>query len=203
MEKHNPKVDEYIEKSQDFAKPILNYLRETVHEFCPDAEEAIKWKFPTFMYKGKILCSITSFKQYCSMGFWLHGEMKTINTLETNAEKSNMFSLGKIKAPKDLPSKIQLKNMIFEAMELTDMGVKMKKAAPSKMEIEIPDYFQNALHENIKAAEVFDKASPSFRNTSCGLQTPKQKPPEIKEWNRLWNGFLKAKGETGSMRRND
>ncbi|MBW8521932.1 YdeI/OmpD-associated family protein [Chryseobacterium chendengshani] len=163
MEKYNPQVDEYIEKSQDFAKPILTYLRETVHEFCPDAEEAIKWKFPTFLYKGKILCSITAFKQYCSMGFWLHGEMITIKNLETNAEKSNMFSLGKIKSPEDLPSKIQMKNMILEAMELTDMGVKMKKAAPSKKEIEIPDYFQNVLHENKKAAEVFDKASPSFR----------------------------------------
>lgn len=52
MEKYNPLVDEYIEKSADFAKPILNYLREIVHEVCPDAEEAIKWKFPTFMYKG-------------------------------------------------------------------------------------------------------------------------------------------------------
>lgn len=163
MEKYSPQVDEYIEKSQDFAKPILTYLRETVHEFCPDAEEAIKWKFPTFLYKGKILCSITAFKQYCSMGFWLHGEMKTIENLETNAEKSNMFSLGKIKAPEDLPSKIQMKNMILEAMELTDMGVKMKKSAPSKTEIEIPDYFQKALEKNKKAAEVFDKASPSFR----------------------------------------
>jgi len=163
MEKYNPQVDEYIEKSQDFAKPLLSYLRETVHEFCPDAEEAIKWKFPTFLYKGKILCSITAFKQYCSMGFWLHGEMKTIKDLETNAEKSNMFSLGKITAPEDLPSKIQMKNMILEAMELTDMGVKMKKAAPSKTEIEIPDYFQKVLTENKKVAEVFDKASPSFR----------------------------------------
>ena len=61
MEKYSTKVDEYIEKSQDFAKPILNYLREVVHEFCPDCEEAIKWKFPTFMYKEKILCSVVSF----------------------------------------------------------------------------------------------------------------------------------------------
>lgn len=108
MEKHNPLVDEYIEKSADFAKPILNYLREIVHEFCPDAEEAIKWKFPTFMYKGKILCSMVSFKQHCSMGFWLHDEMQTIKNLETEVEKTNMFSLGKITKLEDLPSKPQL-----------------------------------------------------------------------------------------------
>lgn len=163
MEKYSAQVDEYIEKSPDFAKPILHYLRETIHETCPDAEEAVKWKFPAFMYKGKILCSITAFKQYCSLGFWLHQEMKTISELETAAEKSNMFSLGKITKMQDLPSKTLLKKAIKEAMELTDMGVTMKKAAPSKTETQIPDYFQTALNANEKALQVFQKASPSFR----------------------------------------
>ncbi|OCA79123.1 hypothetical protein BBH99_00825 [Chryseobacterium contaminans] len=163
MEKYNIKVDEYIEKSPDFAQPILMYLREVIHETCTDAEEAIKWKFPTFMYKGKILCSITSFKYYCSLGFWLHQEMKTLKEIETTAGKSSMFSLGKITKMEDLPSKSQLKKAIKEAMELTDMGVTMKKAAPSKTEVEIPDYFLSALQEQQKALEVFEKASPSFR----------------------------------------
>lgn len=163
MEKYNTKVDEYIEKSPDFAQPILNYLRESVHEFCPDAEEAIKWKFPTFMYKNKILCSMVSFKQYCSMGFWLHDDMQTLKNLETDVEKTNMFSLGKITKLEDLPTKPQLKKIILEAIELTDLGVKLKKSAPTKVEIEIPEYFKIALTENKKASGVFDKASPSFR----------------------------------------
>ncbi|MCC3213961.1 YdeI/OmpD-associated family protein [Chryseobacterium sp. X308] len=163
MEKHSAKVDEYIEKSPDFAKPILDYLREIIHEACPDAEEAIKWKFPTFMYKGKILCSITAFKQYCSLGFWLHQEMKTLQEIETNTEKSSMFSLGKITRLEDLPSQPQLKRAIKEAMELTDMGVTMKKAPPSRIEMEIPDYFQSALNAQPKAKEIFEKSSPSFR----------------------------------------
>jgi len=95
MEKYNAKVDEYIEKSPDFSKPVLNQIRAVVHECHPDIEEAIKWKFPTFMYKGKILCSMVSFKQYCSMGFWLHDEMQTLKNLETDIEKTNMFSLEK------------------------------------------------------------------------------------------------------------
>ncbi|PTT37180.1 hypothetical protein DBR28_10140 [Chryseobacterium sp. HMWF028] len=163
MEKHSVNVDEYIEKSPDFAKPILQYLREIIHEVCPDAEEATKWKFPTFMYKGKILCSTTAFKQYCSLGFWLHQEMKTLQEIETTAEKSLMFSLGKVTRLEDLPSKPQLKRAIQEDMELTDMGVTMKKAPPSKIEMEVPDYFQSALNAQSKAKEVFEKASPSFR----------------------------------------
>lgn len=163
MENYNIKVDEYIEKSQDFAKPILQHIREIVHEICPDTEEAIKWKFPTFMYKGKILCSMVSFKHYCSLGFWLHDEMKTLKNIETDVEKTNMFSLGKITKVEDLPSKSLLKKMILEAMELTDMGVTLKKAAPSKTETEVPDYFQNALKQNQEALKVFTKGSPSFR----------------------------------------
>jgi len=163
MEKHSPKVDEYIEKSQDFAKPILNYIRETVHEFCPDAEETMKWSFPHFIYKGKNLCAMASFKQHCTFGFWLEKEMKTMQEITQDIEKNSMFSLGKITKIEDLPPKPQLKKAIKEAMDLTEMGVIMKKAAPSKTEIEVPDYFKEALHQNKKALETFEKTSPSFR----------------------------------------
>jgi len=163
MEKYSPKIDAYIEKSQDFAKPVLQYIRETVHEFCPDAEEAMKWSFPNFVYKGKILCAMASFKQHCTFGFWLEKEMKTMNEITRDIEKNSMFSLGKITKIEDLPSKALLKKAIAEAMELTDMGVTVKKAAPSKVETEVPDYFQEALKKNKDAFAVFEKGSPSFR----------------------------------------
>ncbi|WP_343611589.1 YdeI/OmpD-associated family protein [Chryseobacterium oranimense] len=163
MEKYSPKIDAYIEKSQDFAKPVLQYIRETVHEFCPDAEEAMKWSFPNFVYKGKILCAMASFKQHCTFGFWLEKEMKTMNEITRDIEKNSMFSLGKITKIEDLPSKALLKKAIAEAMELTDMGVTVKKAAPSKVETEVPDYFQEALKKNKDALAVFEKGSPSFR----------------------------------------
>jgi hypothetical protein len=69
MSTRDPRVDRYIEKSAEFAKPILNHVRELVHSACPDVEETIKWGFPHFMYKG-ILCSMASFKQHCASGFW-------------------------------------------------------------------------------------------------------------------------------------
>ncbi len=163
MEKYSPKIDAYIEKSQDFAKPILHYIREIVHEFCPDAEETMKWSFPHFIYKGKNLCAMASFKQHCTFGFWLEKEMKSMQEITQDIEKNSMFSLGKIAQIGDLPSKPRLKKAIKEAMELTDMGVTMKKAAPSKTEMEIPDDFQNALNAQPKAKEIFEKASPSFR----------------------------------------
>lgn len=163
MEKFSPKIDKYIEESQDFAKPILNYLREIIHEFCPDAEETIKWSFPHFIYKGKNLCAMASFKHHCTFGFWLEKEMKTMQDLTKNIEKNSMFSLGKITLTQDLPPKPQLKKAIQEAMELTDMGITLKKTPASKTEVPVPKDFQKALNEHKKALEVFQKASLSFR----------------------------------------
>ncbi|WP_228463818.1 YdeI family protein [Chryseobacterium bernardetii] len=163
MEKYSSKTDSYIEKSHDFAKPILHYIRETVHEYCPDAEETMKWSFPHFIYKGKNLCAMASFKHHCTFGFWLEKEMKTMQEITQEIEKNSMFSLGRITKIEDLPSKPQLKKAIKEAMELTDMGITMKKAAPSKTEMEIPDDLQSALKAQPKALDIFEKASPSFR----------------------------------------
>ena len=43
MPKHDSRVDAYIAKSADFAKPILEYIRETAHAAVPDIEETMKW----------------------------------------------------------------------------------------------------------------------------------------------------------------
>lgn len=159
----DPRIDAYIENAQPFAKPILIHLREIIHETCPEAEETWKWSFPHFMYKGKILCAFSAFKQHCGFGFWLEKEMKTMKELTKDTESTGMFTLGKIKSIEDLPSKSQLKAAILEAMELTDMGVTIRKTPPAKIEIEVPEYFAEALHANSEANKVFEKASPSFR----------------------------------------
>ena len=47
-------LDAYIAKSADFAKPILNHIRELVHKACPNVEEKMKWSMPFFDYKGEM-----------------------------------------------------------------------------------------------------------------------------------------------------
>jgi len=39
MGTRDPRIDAYIARSADFARPILTHLREVVHSACPDAEE--------------------------------------------------------------------------------------------------------------------------------------------------------------------
>ena len=57
MGERDPRVDAYIAKSADFAKPILSHIRSLVHEACPHVEETIKWSMPHFEYEG-ILCGM-------------------------------------------------------------------------------------------------------------------------------------------------
>ena len=159
----DPRIDAYIENSQSFAQPILTYLRAVIYETCPEVVEDWKWSYPHFMYKGKILCAFMAFKQHCGFGFWLEQEMKTIKELTKNSERTRMFTLGKIKSMEQLPSEALLKAAIKEAMDLTDMGVQMKRNIPDKREIEVPEYFTEALHADKNALKVFENASPSFR----------------------------------------
>src|SRR6266404_9048243 len=69
MGTRDKRIDAYIAKSADFARPILTHLRKVVHAACPEVEETMKWSFPHFMYKG-MLCSMASFKEHCAFGFW-------------------------------------------------------------------------------------------------------------------------------------
>jgi hypothetical protein len=61
MGKKDPRVDAYIAKCADFAKPIMTHLRELIHTACPDVEETWKWSFPCFMYRGAMMCNMAAF----------------------------------------------------------------------------------------------------------------------------------------------
>ena len=101
MGTRDDRVDAYIAKSADFARPILTHLRDIVHAACPDVEETMKWSFPHFMYKG-ILCSMAAFKEHCSFGLW-----KSSLIIERGSDDvaKGMGQFGQITDVSDLPSK--------------------------------------------------------------------------------------------------
>ncbi|MRD48941.1 hypothetical protein GHT07_16820 [Caenimonas koreensis DSM 17982] len=49
----DPRIDAYIAKSAEFARPVLDHLRAVVHTACPDVEETIKWSMPFFLHGAK------------------------------------------------------------------------------------------------------------------------------------------------------
>lgn len=99
MARKDARVDAYIERSADFAQPILRHLRDVVHAACPDVEETMKWSFPHFDYKG-VMCSIAAFKGHCTLGFWSEREV-----VGAAATEGGMGQFGRITSVKDLPSR--------------------------------------------------------------------------------------------------
>lgn len=160
----NPKVDEYIAKSSDFAKPILEHIRQIIHENVPEVEEKIKWGMPFFDYKGEMLCHIASFKQHCVMGFWKASLLSDPTLLENAKTEVSMGHLGKITCLADLPTNSKLIEYLKEAMALNDKGIKVAKPKPEKIEeLPLPSDFKEKLAKNPLAIEYFENRSPSFR----------------------------------------
>ncbi len=163
MGKQDTRIDAYISKSAEFAKPILHHLRKLVHEACPDTVETIKWGMPFFDYKGP-LCNLASFKQHCSFGFWKSALMKDALELKNNNQQA-MGNLGKITSVDDLPTDKKLKGWIKEAKKLNDEEVKLpKRKKNTKKEIEMPAEFEAALNKNKKALATFSNLSPSHKH---------------------------------------
>jgi uncharacterized protein YdeI (YjbR/CyaY-like superfamily) len=156
-------IDEYISKSSDFEKPVLQHLRNLVHKACPDVEETVKWGMPFFDYKGP-LCNMAAFKEHCAFGFWKSKIMKDAKEMISQNE-SAMGHLGKITGLKDLPPDKKITAWIKEAMKLNDDDVKLpeRKKRDYSKEIEIPGLLQNALLKNKIAAAAFNNFSPSHK----------------------------------------
>jgi uncharacterized protein YdeI (YjbR/CyaY-like superfamily) len=157
MGKKDPRVDEYIKKSADFAKPVLSHFRKLVHQACPDTEETIKWSFPHFLYKG-MLCGIASFKKHCAINFW-----KQSLIFGDEKQRDAMGQFGRITSLSDLPSDKKIIEYIKKAAKLNEDGVKVLRRAPKKQkqELALPDSLIAALKRNSRALAAFENFSPS------------------------------------------
>jgi uncharacterized protein YdeI (YjbR/CyaY-like superfamily) len=157
MGARDQRIDAYISKSADFARPVLKHLREVVHTACPDVEETIKWQMPAFDYKG-IMCGMAAFKEHCTFGFWKH------ELLIGDRNGDAMGSFGRITSLNDLPSDRTLTSLIKKAAKLNADGVKTprKKPAP-KPPLAVPTFLTTALKKNAAARKSFDALSPSHK----------------------------------------
>src|SRR5262245_60458637 len=119
MGSRDARIDAYIASRNDFARPILEHLREVVHAACPEVTETIKWGMPSLEYKGPF-CGMAAFKEHAVFGFWKH---ELVVGDDPKAQEA-MGSFGCLKSLKDLPSKKDLITYIRKAKKLNDDGVK-------------------------------------------------------------------------------
>lgn len=153
------RVNAYIERQAEFAKPILTHLREVVHAACPEIGEALKWGMPAFMYKGEILAYLAAFKGHASFGFW-HGSMVVGEEIE---QQGAMGQFGRLTSIADLPKDEILADFVRKAVSLADAGVKAPRRDAAGRPAEAPDDLIDALRKNEAAWTTFEAFSPSRR----------------------------------------
>ncbi len=159
MGKTDPRVDQYIAKSADFARPILMHIRKIVHAACPDVEETMKWSFPHFDYKGGMMCSMAAFKAHCAFGFW-----KSSLVLDRPDADDAMGHFGRITSVTDLPPDRELAGYVKRAAKLNDEGIKVaRKPAAPKRPLRVPADFAAIMKKKPAARKTFDAFSPSQR----------------------------------------
>ncbi|WP_377159789.1 YdeI family protein [Roseateles sp. UC29_93] len=154
----DPRVDAYIDRAAPFAQDLLRHWRATVHAHCPDVVETIKWGFPNFTYRDKILTGMAAFKAHCSIGFW-HGEAAVG---ADHAKGGAMGDFGKLTSLQDLPPKAEQKAILKRAMQLIEDGVKARpaRAAAPKPPPEVPDDLAAALRADPAARKTFESFPP-------------------------------------------
>ena len=164
------RVDAYIAKAQPFAQPILERLRQSVHEAVPDVEETMKWSMPFFTYKGIILGNMAAFKQHCSFGIWKEN-VQPLMKEGVEARGGGMGSFGKLTSVKDMPAKKAFQAVLVEAARKIDTGERDKNwSRPKKAarpEAEVPEALALALKKNKAAAKQFEAMSPSCKREDC------------------------------------
>lgn len=163
---YDPAIDAYIAKAEDFARPILEHWRRLVHENCPNVEEAIKWGIPHFDYKSDHMCVMAAHKAHFAFTF-LKGELMSDSRLKATKDlKPIKRLLGKITQFSELIPDQEFIVMIKEAVQLNEKGVKIQREKPVVEKpklLETPDYFLDALEGSLKAKDVFEGRSNSFR----------------------------------------
>jgi len=149
----DPRVDAYIAKSADFAKPILKNIRAAVHKACPGITETIKWGVPAYVDDRGILCMTAAFKRHCGWVFWTGRKPASVDAK----------ALRRIIAADQLPGPRELVALVKEAA--TRQSV-VKKAAPKRAParpVKVPAYFMAALKKDTNAFQAFQAFPPSHK----------------------------------------
>jgi len=160
----DPRLDLYIAKAAPFARPILEYIRDVVHEACPDVVETMKWQMPFFCHtNGKVVVFAGAFKEHLRFGIWNAEAAASLR----EAAGHNAGATGStviIRTMKDLPTR---KKMLASFRQIwKDAGegktvMRRRDHQTPKPPLEVPADLAAALKKSKPAQFVFDKFSPS------------------------------------------
>jgi len=154
MPKFDKRVDAYIAKAKPFAQPILEHLREIIHEGCPEVVETIKWGMPAFEHKGP-LAGVAGFNQHCAFHFW---KSSLILDKDDKKPRTAMGSFGRIRSVKDLPPRKKMVDYVRRAAALNDQGIKVERAKPKRGQtIDAPAFMMSAIKKNKRSLATWEQ----------------------------------------------
>ena len=185
MTRHDPRIDAYIARQAEFARPILEELRRRVHAACPEAVETIKWSAPAFTYKGRLLGVMAGFKQHAAFNLW-HGKQVMG---EDAVAQEGMGQYGRITALKDLPAKRETTAHVRAAMALIDAGATSTTARNPRPPPPMPDDLATAMRSNSTARAHWDAFTPGKQReyadwitSAKGVDTRARRMAQAVEW---------------------
>ena len=76
----NYKIDDYISKSSNLQSPILEEIRQLIHQSVSNVNEEIKWGFPVFN-NGKDFAYLRFAKKHITLGFYNIDKLRDPNNL--------------------------------------------------------------------------------------------------------------------------
>ncbi len=155
MATRDPRIDAYIEKAPEYARPVLVELRARVHAACPEVKETLKWRTPSFEHHG-LLGGMAAFKAYCTFGFWKETLLKKEPGLAAAID-----AVGRMTTRADLPTKRAFAQVLAKAMALNEAGVAVpRRRSGTKPPLARNPDFLRALAANPKALRCFEAFPP-------------------------------------------
>lgn len=161
MSVRSPEVDLYIAEAAEFARPILEKIREAFHAGCPGVEERLKWGAPSFEYRG-MLGGMAAFRRHVSFGFWKARIMSDPEGLFGGRPRASAMGV-RVESLAELPSKRALVAYVREARRLNEAGVKAARPVPSRRAVRTPPDLRAALANHAAARRTFESLAPSHR----------------------------------------
>lgn len=180
----DPRIDAYIARQADFARPILTHIRALLRATVPEAGEAIKWGMPFFTYRDQNLCSMAAFKGHAAFGFW-HDKVG-----RDDARQGAMGQFGKITRLSDLPSDAEIAALLAQAVALIDAGDRPRTSTKEpRAPLPVHPAFADAIAADPAAAAVWAAFPPGkvrdyceWINDAKGDSTRDERMAQAVEW---------------------
>lgn len=156
------KIDAYIDKQADFARPILHTLRQWIRESHPAVIEDYKWGGPHFHLGQGLVMGVGGFKKHVTLFFMEGALIEDPYGLLTRGKGEAMRHVKLTSLDELLAHEQAIRYYLSEAFSNAEAGRKVDKKAVRKPLV-VPDWVKEALQQVPEAWATFEGMSWSHR----------------------------------------